>query len=273
MDVDVLLALGPHEGEIDAALGLLDGHVGGLGGILGGGQVAAVHGTGEVQDLAQIGLGQGVLIGAAHDRSVHEGGAAALGGGAGHVVLEGDALGLVAGPDGGGEGEGQVLLAGVLVDVHGDLVVNGSADLHVLGGGVGGPLDVIGGGADPDRGDQVKVHQDLAGLVLVHGKDVASGVGQVVRLGGRGGPGPVGDVQLLAHIDQAGVLDDVLVGLVDLLPAALAAQLLPGDAAEGVPGLHRVLGGDGGGPQRHDKGQRQNQSSQFFHGYLPFNEL
>ena len=184
VDIDVGLGFTVHEEEADTALNLFDGHINGLSGIDGGSQVVAVHSAGEVQGLTQFSLDQSELVGVACNGGLNKGGAAGCSGGAGDKELEVSAFSLFTGGHSGGQGEVQIFFAGLLVDVNGDLVISGSTDLDVFFGGIGSPGHIVGKCADLDTGNNIKVAQDLAGLVLVHAADVCLGVSQVVLSSG-----------------------------------------------------------------------------------------
>ena len=190
------------------------------------------------------------------------------------LVIQADVGGQHLGHLLGGDGEG-----------HGLELVDGQLLLHIEDGAgvvkvkhhIGAALGVAGGGL------AIGVHEVVDGLlhkgipvvplnVGRRGRGIRCGLRRGLRrgfrrgLGGRlrgglrGGLGcglAVGDLELLAHIDPVGVLDDILVGLVDLAPPAAIAQLLLGDAPQAVALLHRVGGGKGG--NRQGQGQHKGQ--------------
>ena len=77
------------------------------------------------------------------------------------------------------------------------------------------------------------------GLRFIGKKILSAGLGGAAAL-------PGGDVQRLADPDAAGIVEDVLIGIVNQVPQGTAAVLLLGDAPQRVA-QNDPLGGGGGG--------------------------
>ena len=178
VDVDVGLGLAVHEVEADAALNLFNGHIHSVQDVVGSCQVVAAHSAGEEQGLAQFGLLQGELVGATNLRSLNKDGAAGLGGSTGNVVIEGHAVGLIAGGHSCGQLELQIFFIGVLADGDENNIVSGLADGDIFCGSIGGPSHIEALGADSDNGNDLKVTHNLAGLGIVHALDICSCISQ-----------------------------------------------------------------------------------------------